>query len=173
MRKAELLKLVSKLSDSELIMEIMNGAPAFWHAVIDAQRCDMTVEFQAAIKYHEESLSNAPFTPSESLERRLKNLENVLHSRSSRPDFRNKPYHEAHSNLVGWSSKLEPPKHPKHDSNVSSRSTPEQKGARGCKYCGSHKHWDNECKYSKSDTRRAHSYYVIHDDEAQQAYDDL
>ncbi|KAF8589770.1 hypothetical protein K439DRAFT_1303190, partial [Ramaria rubella] len=32
-RKAELLKLVSKLSDSELIMEVMNGAPAFWHAV--------------------------------------------------------------------------------------------------------------------------------------------
>ncbi|KAF8582514.1 hypothetical protein K439DRAFT_1304619, partial [Ramaria rubella] len=55
-RKAELLKLVSSLSDSELIMEIMNGAPAFWHAVSDAQRCDMAVEFQAAIKYHEESL---------------------------------------------------------------------------------------------------------------------
>ncbi|KAF8586347.1 hypothetical protein K439DRAFT_1237944, partial [Ramaria rubella] len=121
--------LVSKLSDSELIMEIMNGAPAFWHAVIDAQRCDTVVEFQAAIKYHEESLSNAPFTASDSMER---------------PDFRNKPYQEAFSHLVGWSSKLEPPKHLKDDSNVSSRSTPEQKGTRGCKYCGSRKHWDNE-----------------------------
>ncbi|KAF8581940.1 hypothetical protein K439DRAFT_1352466 [Ramaria rubella] len=133
--------------------------PAFWHAVIDAQRCDTAVEFQAAIKYHEESLSNAPFTASESLERRLKNLES--------------PYQDARSHLVGWSSKLEPPKHPKDDSNVSSRATPEQKGARGCKYCGSCKHWDNEGKYSKSDTRKARSHHVIHDDEAQQAYDDL
>ena len=44
--KAELLRLVDQYSDSELIMEVMNGAPAFSHTVIDAQRCSTTVEFQ-------------------------------------------------------------------------------------------------------------------------------
>ena len=67
-QKAELLRLVSKLSDSELIMEVMNGAPAFWHTVIDAQRCETAVEFQSAIKYHEESLSSAPFSTGEGVE---------------------------------------------------------------------------------------------------------
>ena len=48
-RKAELLRLVSKLSDSEFIMEIMNGAPSYWHTVIDAQRCSTAVEFHVVI----------------------------------------------------------------------------------------------------------------------------
>ena len=78
--------------------------------------------------------------------------------------------------MVGWSSKLEPPKFSRDDSNVSKRSTPEQKGARGCRHCGSMKHWDNECRYSKSGTRRARSNFVALTTkgiEAQQAYDAL
>jgi hypothetical protein len=80
-RKTELLRLVSKLTDSELIMEIMNGAPTYWHTVIDAHRCADAVEFQSTIKYHEESLSHPPVTSGDSMERHIRSLENALQSK--------------------------------------------------------------------------------------------
>ncbi|KAB5587348.1 hypothetical protein CTheo_9217 [Ceratobasidium theobromae] len=53
----------------------------------------------------------------------------------------------AKSHNVQTSKPLIKPTHPPDDKNVSKKATPEQKGARGCKYCSSKKHWDNECKY--------------------------
>ena len=164
-RKTELLRLVSKLSDSELIMEVMNGAPSFWHTVIDAHRCESSVEFQSAIKYHEETLSQPPLTSSDSIERRIKNLENTLHHQSRlRHDSRNSldsSSQDARTHPVGWSSELGLPKYPKDNSNVSVKPTPESKGARPCKHCGSSKHWDNECKHSKS-AHQAHTHFGTH-----------
>jgi len=48
--------------------QAMNSAPSYWHVVIDAQRCNTIMEFQSAIKYHEESLTHAHFTSGDSLE---------------------------------------------------------------------------------------------------------
>jgi hypothetical protein len=174
-RKTKLLRLVSKLTDSELIMEIMNGAPAYWHTVIDAHRCADAVEFQSAIKYHQESLSHPPFTSGDGMERRIRSLENTL---QSKPRFdprgsSDRTFRDARSHLVGWTSKLGPPKYPKDDSNVSTRATPESKGARPCKHCGSSKHWDNECKHARS---AAHTHLVHssnEEDNAYVAYEDL
>ena len=59
-------------------MEVMNGAPAFWHTVIDAQRCSTTAEFQSAIKYNEQSLSAPPFSETEGIEHHLKSLEGAI-----------------------------------------------------------------------------------------------
>ena len=172
-RKAELLLLVYGLSDSELILEVMNGAPAFWHTVIDAHRCASAVEFQTAIKYHEESLLRSPFSSEDGMERRIKNLENALQSKN-RFDS-SKPYRDARAHLVGWSSKQSPPKFPRDDSNVSEKPTPESKGARPCRHCGSGRHWDNECKHSKSASRSANTHYAASDEEsnADLAYEDL
>ena len=112
-----MLRIVSKLSDSELIMEVMNGAPSYWHTVIDAQKCSTAVEFQSAIKYHEESLFHPPFTSGDSLERCLRNLEASLHQ--SKPKFEpENSFRDARAHLVGWSSNIGSPKSPKDDSNV-------------------------------------------------------
>ena len=67
-RKTELLMYVLKLNDSKLIMEIMNGAPSFWHTVIDTHRCATAMDFQTAIKYHEESLLHSPFSSGDGME---------------------------------------------------------------------------------------------------------
>jgi hypothetical protein len=72
---------------------------------------------------------------------------------------------------VGWTSKLSPPKYPKDDSNVSTRATPESKGARPCKHCGSSKHW--ECKHARSAARTRLAHTSIEDDNANVAYEDL
>jgi hypothetical protein len=143
--------------------------------VIDAQRCVDAVEFQSAIKYHEESLSHPPFTSGDSMEKQLGNLENALLSKpifDSRPSS-DKSFRDPRSHLAGWSPKLDPPKHPMDDSNVSTRATPESKGARPCRHCGSNQHWDNECKDSKSTTHPARNYFSAvssDEDEADRAY---
>ena len=42
-RKAELLRLLDPISDSQLIMEVMNGAPDYWNTIIDPHRCATAV----------------------------------------------------------------------------------------------------------------------------------
>ena len=41
------------------------------------------------------------------------------------------------------------PQHPKANWIVSKGKTPDQKGARLCKYCGSGNHWDFDCPHSE------------------------
>ncbi len=47
-RKSQLLSLVHSLSDSELIMEIMNGAPTSWNTILTTHLYGSAVEFQSA-----------------------------------------------------------------------------------------------------------------------------
>lgn len=58
-----------------------------------------------------------------------------------------------------------------------SKATPESKGARPCRHCGSGKHWDNECKHSRQGERWIHANLAFHNDEdksnAQAEYDKL
>ncbi|KAJ7351236.1 hypothetical protein DFH08DRAFT_992492 [Mycena albidolilacea] len=71
---------------------------------------------------------------------------------------------------------MEPPKFPKDDSTVSKKETPESKGARPCRHCGSGKHWDNECRHSFRANKfaRANLATASADDEcAQEEYDEL
>ncbi|KLO04911.1 hypothetical protein SCHPADRAFT_805977, partial [Schizopora paradoxa] len=55
-RKLQLLQLVFDYEDEELITEIMREAPRSWNKIIDTQRCVDLIDFQNAIKYHEEDL---------------------------------------------------------------------------------------------------------------------
>ncbi len=55
-RKSQLLSLVHSLSDSELIMEIMNGAPTSWNTILTTHLYGSAVEFQSAVKFHENLL---------------------------------------------------------------------------------------------------------------------
>ncbi|KAF7306872.1 TY3B-TY3B protein [Mycena indigotica] len=76
----------------------------------------------------------------------------------------------------GASRNLPPAPFPKDDANVSKKATPESKGARPCRHCGSGKHWDNECKHAfrGNKTVRAHLAAATEEElDAQEDYDDL
>jgi transposase InsO family protein len=175
-RKSELLRLVNKLSDSELILEVMGGAPEYWSAILDAQRYETAVEFQTAIKYHESALSHPPFTTtSTNFERRLKALE-LGQGRSEGTKQRGFFKKPSRSYLVGSSQGTSKPSFPKDDSNVSKKATPESKGARPCRHCGSGKHWDYECKHATKGMKIARTRAVTsapEEAEALDEYDDL
>ncbi|KAJ7877260.1 hypothetical protein B0H14DRAFT_3436212 [Mycena olivaceomarginata] len=55
-RKTELLNTVYTLDDSGIILEVMDGAPSTWNTVLTTQSYRNVIEFQAAIRYHEDAL---------------------------------------------------------------------------------------------------------------------
>ena len=165
-RKRELLELVYDNSESELITDIMAGAPLSWRTILTPRLYRTTGDLQKAIKLHEDDLLE---------------VECILPSRSqpATPRYDERPNfhpHRARVNLVGWSKNLEPPKFPKDDSNVSRKATPESKGARPCRHCRSGKHWDPECKYARQGVKRARANFVSLNTDyhtAQEEYDAL
>lgn len=52
------------------------------------------------------------------------------------------------------------PEYPQDDSNVSKGRTPETAGARPCRFCGSPKHWDRECKHAKEGFERRDAQFA-------------
>jgi hypothetical protein len=50
-RKTELLNTVYTLSDSEIILHVMDGAPTLWNTILTTQLYQDVVEFQAAIRF--------------------------------------------------------------------------------------------------------------------------
>ena len=156
--------MVYTLDASELIMEVMDGAPATWNTVLTTQLYRNVVEFQSAIRFHEDSLLR---------------LSEVRNPRWFERDSHERDFRNVRTNLVGskkLGQKIPPPKYPKDDSNVSKRATPASKGARPCRHCGSSMHWDPECKYAHKAAREARANLVQLDDDenvAQEEYDDL
>lgn len=164
--KKDLLTHVYEYNDTQLICEIMEGAPTSWINVVTPHLYDELDEFQGVIRFHEKDLSRLSY-------RSYKNYDNQ--NNYSQPGNPNSFERRAH--LVGSSPNLPPPQFLKDDSNISKRRTPEDKGARPCRHCGSGKHWDNECKYSRRGIRKARMNHIetttTEDKEAQQEYDDL
>jgi len=120
----------------------MEGAPSYWTPVVTPHLYQTLEQFQLAVKFHEDSLMRAgnEFIPS---------LRNQYYSKEVPLKNPFNPFHNqrANANLIGWTQAMSKPQFPKDDSNVSPRGTPEEKGARSCRHCGSGKHWDQECKY--------------------------
>ncbi|KZT31741.1 hypothetical protein SISSUDRAFT_956016, partial [Sistotremastrum suecicum HHB10207 ss-3] len=156
--------LLFGLNDSEMIMEIMNGAPANWTSILTPHLCTSVLQFQASIKFHEESLMRE----NRGFYRRYQ----AHKKRSSFPSSRR----QVRAHLIGQSPNLPKPQFPRDDSNVSSGRTPEALGARPCKYCGSSKHWDNDCRHAKKGEKKLRVNKASVDEEdiaAQDAYEDL
>ncbi|KIJ23260.1 hypothetical protein M422DRAFT_98294, partial [Sphaerobolus stellatus SS14] len=161
--------LVNKLSDSELIIEVMAGAPEYWAAILDTERYMNTVEFQSAIKYHESSLTNPPFGTTSTT-----GLEDPRNTSSPGGSFKRQNFVRSHK--IGSSPETSCPAFPKDDVNVSKKATPKSKGAHPCRHCGSGKHWDYECKYSSAKSKTACTRAVessFDKGEAQCEYDEL
>lgn len=168
-RKTALLNLVWNLDDSELILEVMQGAPSTWNTILTTQLYTTAVQFQAAIRYHEDALLrlDLPIYSSPTSRDRRDDYKEYTRSR----EFTSR------TRLVGSSPGLPAPKFPKDDLNVTKRGkTPEEKGARGCIHCGSRKHWDKECKYAFKGDKYARanlSEATTEDQEALNDYNDL
>ncbi len=193
MRKYKLLIIVDNYSDVELIMSIMEGAPKFWTSIVDTSNLSDVHQLLEKIVYHEDALTNSPVQAREDyhvLEKRLHALEHGGGRRpfarankvetSSRAGTRGtpkqtKPKYAAKVNLIGYSKDLPPPAFPKDDKTVSNGKTPEQKGARACRHCGSLKHWDNECKHARQGARSVRAHFASPSDgylTAQAAYEE-
>jgi len=170
-RKLELLKTAFTMDDTELIMEIMDGAPNIWNTVLTTQLYRNMVEFQDAVYYHEDTLEKFG-TDRRDFKERF-DSERWKDKPSRFNNFRN-----AHTRLVGSYTNMPKPKFPRDDSNVSKKATPESKGARPCRHCGSPKHWDPECKHSYQSNKRARTHLVgaqTNEDELQalEEYEDM
>ncbi|KIO18011.1 hypothetical protein M407DRAFT_84399, partial [Tulasnella calospora MUT 4182] len=124
-RKLKLLHTAESYTETELILAIMEGAPKYWHLVIDTSTLLHTVDLQDKIIYHEDALMYGPGSSSDGFERLEK----------------------SHAHLVGFHKDLGKPLFPRDDKTLAKGKSPEEKGARPCQHCGSSKHWDNECRY--------------------------
>ena len=179
-RKSQLLWLVFNMSDTEIIMEVMNSAPSGWNSILTTHFYNTVVEFQAALKFHEDTLIKI------SHEDRRK--ETSFPPRSSGPSFSggfkggnsstfsgNKP--RARGYAVGSHPTMGKPLFPRDDSNMTKRQqTPTQAGARPCRHCGTGNHWDFECKHAAQGVKKARANLARFSEDYLQAaeeYEDL
>nr|GAT46647.1 predicted protein [Mycena chlorophos] len=162
------------MDDSSIITEVMDAAPSSWNTVLNTESYDDLVQFQTAIRYHEDALlkldsSDRDFRhPYATRDRTGQNGRGY--------NYPPNPPRTARVNLVGWSANLKAPAFPRDDLTVSKKATPESKGAHPCRHCGSGKHWDDECKFAYQGKRMARANLVSAMDEdldAQNEYDDL
>lgn len=148
-RKKKLLQMVFKLTKTELILEILNGAPQYWRTIMDTSRIESFRDFQATVKYHEETLMSGTRGEGSVSRRDIDKLwEAIKSNKQSKSKF-------AKTHAVQTMK----PKYPPDDKNVSKKATPKSKGARPCIHCGSQMHWDNECKYHPKNIKKVKSYF--------------
>ena len=85
------------------------------------------------------------------------------------------PKKDAHAHLIGFHKDIGKPMYPRDDTVVARGKTPEEKGARPCRHCGSPKHWDNECKHARKGAKRVKAHFAAPSGEylaAMAAYED-
>ncbi|KIJ32726.1 hypothetical protein M422DRAFT_184133, partial [Sphaerobolus stellatus SS14] len=109
---------------------------------------------------------------SNSFEKRIRQLEDLLKSQSNKNERgykdNNRPYY-SRANLIGHSDNLPTPPFPRDDSNISKGKTPEDKGARACRHCGSGKHWDNDCRHARNGARKVRAQLILMNDDDRRA----
>ncbi len=164
-RKADLLNTAFDLTDSEMITQVMDGAPLNWNAVVTTQLYKTAVEFQASIRFHEDQLLRLdPSYRNRSL--------NTYELRTSQ-DKQNFPYRNSHVRMIGASNQPLNPPFPRDDGNKTRRrKAPKDVGARPCRLCRSGEHWDSECKHHDEGMRTARTRLAEADVSELQAQDE-
>ncbi len=173
-RKSQLLSLVLDLTDSQIIMEVMNSAPSTWTSILTTHLYQSVVEFQTALKFHEDALIRSGYEPRRNDYNPSGFTRNTPPSQN-RGNFRNQGSSNSNPKVrtyaVGWTPILGKPPFPRDDSNISKRKqTPGQAGARPCRHCGSLMHWDSECKYAHEGNKKARANVARHTDEYEELY---
>lgn len=184
-RKLDLLSSVYNFTEAQFMDEFLKKCPAPWFPVLNPIYFSDLKKFHAAIRYNEDHLerlvsySEARFRKQDSRFARKErtksyqiNVEgeaSVAKGESNRFNKFNKKsnFKKSEGNktstsnsstyVADWNNRK--PVFPRDDSVVSKGTTPEQAGKRPCLHCGSPKHWDNECKYSKKGARKIRSYF--------------
>ncbi|KAG9021825.1 hypothetical protein FS837_006957 [Tulasnella sp. UAMH 9824] len=162
-RKLKLLHTAEAYTQTELILAIMEGAPKYWHSVINTSTLCHTVDLQDKIIYHEDALMYGPGSSAdgfEHLERRILEANRAMKTPPRGKATDNPIKREAHAHLIGFHKDLGKPPFPRDDRTLAKGKSPEEKGARPCRHCGSPKHWDNECKYSKKGARKVKANFA-------------
>ena len=117
--KRELLDTVFTMDDTEIILEVMEGAPANWNTILTTQLYDTTIEFQTAIRFYEDTLIKLDDNYRSSNRESFRNQNFAADSINNNKQAMNKPWYNAKANVVGSTRNMEPPKFPKDDSTVS------------------------------------------------------
>jgi hypothetical protein len=166
-RKFELLSLVYNFTISQYMSEILQKAPRLWSTILNPRNFSTMAEFQTAIKYHEDLLIEfgekydkvGRFSDRSSTKTHSYRVESKSQNKNSFRRSKDKP--KASRTYAVGAPNIPKPAHPRDDSNVSKPKTPEDYNARGCVFCGSVKHWDRDCKYSKNKNfRTARTMFV-------------
>ncbi|TFY53682.1 hypothetical protein EVJ58_g9320 [Rhodofomes roseus] len=143
-RKLELLEFVYDYTESELINEILDGAPTIWTTILTPHLYEKVVDLQDAIRYYEETLLQ------------------LGNDNNRRDQFQGKgKYPDARVHLSGSQPEKRKAPFPRDDSVKSNRKTPQELGKRPCRHCDSPLHWDNECKYSRKGGRIARANLAL------------
>ena len=177
-RKLRMIQEVFNQTESETIMEIMNGALRYWSILIDTSRINTIQDLQYHIKYHEEQLVRNPETQAHNFEKCLKALEGRPSRRSTRFVQTNEAEAEANfvrkklfkKRTVGAHAKFSSYQFPCNDQIILKGKTPKDKGARPCRHCGSSKHWDFDHPLNGKGDRKAKAFLANLDSEALEAY---
>ncbi|KAB5587577.1 hypothetical protein CTheo_8984 [Ceratobasidium theobromae] len=176
----EALTLFNDWTDPELIFQIMNDAPSSWRAYIDTEDIRSWEEFLDKIYWHQQDLMSGALSHQPDLSNLIHRMESALHKlerRSSKAYVRShkvetKSPWKKKTKPIGWHKDNPKPQFRKHDEVVSKGKTPKDKGARGCRHCGSLNHWDRDCPEAKNNSRFMRSHMAEVEDEVWQALDD-
>ncbi|KAG9091642.1 hypothetical protein FRC06_000481, partial [Ceratobasidium sp. 370] len=176
--KMQLMQMAGEWSDSELMFEIMNGAPKQWRAYIDVSSILTFRDFQDKIKWHEEDLMSSRSSDSDiqhQLDRMMNMLNKLEHGPKQNQQVRSHQATSQPNKPVGWRKDLPKPQFQKQKDDRFKGPSPKDKGARACKHCGGN-HWDKFCPKSAKGYLAAKANMANTDDEGLQAeldYEDL
>ncbi|KAB5587628.1 hypothetical protein CTheo_8933 [Ceratobasidium theobromae] len=160
-RKMEALTLFNDWTDPELIFQIMNDAPSSWCAYIDTEDIRSWEEFLDKIYWHQQDLMSGALSNQPDISNLVHRMESALHKlerRSNKALVRShkveiKPPWKKKNKPIGWHKDNPKPQFRKHDEVISKGKTPKDKGARGCRHCGSLNHWDRDCPEARNNSR--------------------
>ena len=178
-RKLELMELVFDYTEEELISQILASAPAIWCSLLSPHTIKRLGELQDYIRFYEDTLERLGATTDDDYRTRYSRPNPVRPPNNTRPERTSARANVAQAPTRRSSGNFSPPAggypFPRDDSTVSKRQTPEAAKMRPCRHCGSPKHWDYECKYSRRGERQArvnHVSFSVEEADEQEEYDE-
>lgn len=181
-RKKNAITLVYSFEDPQIIEVILKASPPSWFPTLNPMYLTSLTQLQGMIKYHEVRLEQLIHQAgehqykkgSERYQRyrpRSYEVETEVETYSTGYADHNKSQTPGYNCQKAWksgsdnsnfradrSTQKQEYQYPSDDKTVSKGKTPGDLGKRPCRYCGSAKHWDNDCKYASKTTVK--SYFV-------------
>jgi hypothetical protein len=155
-RKEEALTGTCTWTDSELVFEIMNGAPKSWQTLIDTYTTTTYHDLLDQVSWSQADLMAVDCTSNPNIQRQLDKMMTSIHKLENKSHSSKVHFHKVVSKPIGWHKNLPMPKFKQHDNHTSQKKTPKDIEARGYKYCGTLNHWDHKCtKHKTSDIKQA------------------